>query len=99
MNRLMKDLEMDRKDNPDAALRDHWDQEEEDGEDDNGEDMDIIDRSKYSCQSYPEIVDINHTEMLLIHLLIGEEPWPGQYIDLTQTRRREGDSMTWPRPT
>ncbi|EIM84985.1 XPA-binding protein 1 [Stereum hirsutum FP-91666 SS1] len=28
-----------------------------------------------------------------------EEPWPGQYIDLTQSRRREDEGMSWPRPT
>ncbi|KAI0294113.1 XPA-binding protein 1 [Multifurca ochricompacta] len=25
-------------------------------------------------------------------------PWPGQYIDLTQARRREDQDTTWPRP-
>ncbi|KAH8988292.1 XPA-binding protein 1 [Lactarius hatsudake] len=28
-----------------------------------------------------------------------EEPWPGQYVDLTQARRREDSDMAWPRPT
>jgi len=27
-----------------------------------------------------------------------EDPWPGQYIDLTQTQTRPRD-QTWPRPT
>lgn len=71
MNRLMKDLEIDRAKNPDAALNDRWDPSAEDGDDDDTE-VNIIDRS--------------------------EEPWPGQYIDVMQMRRRNDDSMTWPRP-
>jgi len=31
--------------------------------------------------------------------LLGEDPWPGQYVDLTQARRREDSDMAWPRPT
>ncbi|KZT30227.1 hypothetical protein NEOLEDRAFT_1127164 [Neolentinus lepideus HHB14362 ss-1] len=27
-----------------------------------------------------------------------EEPWPGQYIDVTQSRRGDSESMVWPRP-
>ncbi|THH15585.1 hypothetical protein EW146_g4920 [Bondarzewia mesenterica] len=71
MSRVMKDLAIDRERNPEAALHDRWDQEDE--EEDDVEDADIIDRS--------------------------EEPWPGQYIDLTQTRRRADEGMSWPRPT
>ena len=42
MNRLLKDLSIDRAQNP--ALNDRWDSEEEDADD--GDDMDIIDRCK-----------------------------------------------------
>jgi hypothetical protein len=28
-----------------------------------------------------------------------EEPWPGQYVDLTEARRKEDSDMAWPRPT
>ena len=44
MNRLLKDLSIDRAQNP--ALNDRWDSEEEDADD--GDDMDIIDRCKSS---------------------------------------------------
>lgn len=27
-----------------------------------------------------------------------EEPWPGQYIDVTRMRRRDDEGVTWPRP-
>ena len=43
MNRLLKDLSIDRAQNPSSALNDRWDSEEED--DDDG-DIDIIDRCK-----------------------------------------------------
>jgi hypothetical protein len=46
MNRLMKDLAVDRAQNPDAALLDKWEAEED--EDQEGEDIDIVDRSKWS---------------------------------------------------
>lgn len=45
MNRLMTDLAIDRKNNPDAALQDQWDEEEEEDDDD----VDInIDRSTWN---------------------------------------------------
>ena len=43
MNRLLKDLSIDRAQNPASALNDRWDSEEEDA--DEG-DIDIIDRCK-----------------------------------------------------
>ena len=43
MNRLLKDLSIDRAQNPASALNDRWDSEEEDADDG---DMDIIDRCK-----------------------------------------------------
>ncbi len=45
MNRLMKDLEVDRAKNPEAAAHDTWDQEEDDDDDDL--DVNIIDRSAF----------------------------------------------------
>ncbi|KAI0033605.1 XPA-binding protein 1 [Vararia minispora EC-137] len=71
MNRMMKDLAVDRERNPRAAALDLWDPNEEEDEDDGGE-MDIIDRN--------------------------EDPWPGQYIDLTQARHKDDDPTVWPRP-
>ena len=44
MNRLMKDLAVDRERNPNAALLDRWDPAQE--EDDDEEDVNIIDRSE-----------------------------------------------------
>lgn len=46
MNRLMKDLAVDRAQNPEAARRDQWDPDAEEEEDDDG-DINIIDRSEY----------------------------------------------------
>ncbi|KAJ7173708.1 hypothetical protein C8R46DRAFT_1083731 [Mycena filopes] len=46
MNRLMKDLAVDREANPAAFEQDHWD--EDDNEDEDGGDIDIIDRSDES---------------------------------------------------
>ncbi|KAK0217858.1 XPA-binding protein 1 [Armillaria fumosa] len=46
MNRLMKDLELDRERNPNAALEDRWDPNEDDDEDDDT-DVNIIDRSDH----------------------------------------------------
>ncbi|KAL4247685.1 GPN-loop GTPase family protein [Abortiporus biennis] len=71
MNRLMKDLAVDRARNPEAAEQDRWDPEEE-GDDDDDDEINIIDRS--------------------------EEPWPGQYVDLTRARRQEDEAFAWPRP-
>ena len=44
MNRLLKDLSIDRARNPASALNDRWDSEEEDADDEG--DIDIIDRCK-----------------------------------------------------
>lgn len=56
MNRLMKDLSVDRANNPEAALHDQWnpdDGDEEDDDDDDG-DINIIDRSKFT--SLPRMI-------------------------------------------
>ena len=47
MNKLMKDLAVDRERNPDALVHDQWDAEDEEEEEDGG-DADIIDRSPYT---------------------------------------------------
>ncbi|KAJ6485705.1 XPA-binding protein 1 [Mycena sanguinolenta] len=70
MNRLMADLAVDRERNPEAFSHDRWD--ENDNEDDDGGEIDIVDRS--------------------------EDPWPGQYIDLTRPRRHPDEDINWPRP-
>jgi hypothetical protein len=44
MNRLMKDVAIDREQNPEAFARDRWD--EDDNEDEDGGDIDIIDQSE-----------------------------------------------------
>lgn len=49
MNRLMKDLAVDRANNPEAALRDQWNSDDEDDDDDEDDgDINIIDRSKFT---------------------------------------------------
>ena len=45
MNRLMKDLAVDRERNPGAALLDRWDPAQEEDEDD--DEVNIIDRGEY----------------------------------------------------
>ncbi|THV02587.1 XPA-binding protein 1 [Dendrothele bispora CBS 962.96] len=74
MNRLMKDLAVDRAKNPGFAARDRWDPNTEEGEEpeEDDDDMNIIDRS--------------------------EDPWPGQYIDLTRAQRHGDENINWPRP-
>lgn len=49
MSRFMKDLAIDREKNPEGALADRWDPEEE--EYDDGDDLDIIDRCKFSLST------------------------------------------------
>lgn len=49
MSRLMADLAVDRAQNPDAALMDRWDPNEENEDDDT--DVDIVDRSEYRAWS------------------------------------------------
>ncbi|CAL1701861.1 unnamed protein product [Somion occarium] len=46
LNRLMKDLAVDRAQNPDAALADKWDPTEEEEADDDDTEVNIIDRSE-----------------------------------------------------
>ncbi len=46
VNRLMKDLEIDRARNPNSALNDRWDPNEDDEDDDDDAELNLIDRSK-----------------------------------------------------
>lgn len=49
MNRLMKDLAVDRERNPSMAAKDRWDPNDEDddgGDDDDDDDINIIDKSE-----------------------------------------------------
>ncbi|KAH9979515.1 XPA-binding protein 1 [Lactifluus volemus] len=71
--RMLADLAVDRASNPTFSAQDRWNPDEQEGEEeDDGGELNIIDRS--------------------------EDPWPGQYIDLTETRRKDDSDGTWPRP-
>ncbi|KAJ7583913.1 XPA-binding protein 1 [Mycena floridula] len=72
VDRLMKDLAVDRERNPGGALNDRWDPSEEDEEDEDDGDFNIIDKS--------------------------DDPWPGQYIDVTRAQRVGDEGINWPRP-
>jgi GPN-loop GTPase len=87
MNRLLKDLSIDRVQNPSSAFNDRWDSEEEDA--DEG-DMDIIDRCKrgFFDDFFP------HFPLLLL----AEERGPGDFVDVTRARRHEVEDINWPRP-
>ena len=90
MTRMMKDLELDRAQNPEMAARDRWEpsqEEDEDAEDDL--EVNIIDRSTFRHA-------LRQSSLLMP--LLGEERWPGQYIDVTQMRRRDDEGVSWPRP-
>jgi len=52
MNRLLKDLAIDRAKNPASALNDRWDSGEEDEEDEEG-DINIVDRCKSAFLIHP----------------------------------------------
>lgn len=91
MNRMMKDLELDRTRDPEAAARDQWDpSQNEDEDEDADEDLDvnIIDKS-----TFPASVSQSHSRSSP-----GDEHWPGQYIDVTRARRRDDEGVSWPRP-
>lgn len=90
VNRLMKDLAVDRARNPEAAARDKWDPAAEEEEDDDDLDVNILDRSKPLCH--------RRSKRMLSSILSGEGPWPGQYIDITRARRHENEDISWPRP-
>lgn len=90
MNRMMKDLSVDRAKNPSAFANDTWDPEEIEGEDDdNDSEVNIIDRSTFplppTFYGVPDFIP-------------GEERWPGQYIDVTRARRHPDENINWPRP-
>lgn len=105
----MKDLELDRAKNPEAVLTDRWDQDaNEDDDDDDDTEVNIVDRSKLSSfhfsaaasgkSLHTKAVPPSDNRMLTNVLFLGEEPWPGQYIDVTRARRHEDEDINWPRP-
>ncbi|KAJ8488796.1 hypothetical protein ONZ45_g13821 [Pleurotus djamor] len=61
MNRLMKDLSVDRAKNPEAAKADRWDPAEEEDDDDDDLDVNIIDRSEEPWPVWQRLVK-NETE-------------------------------------
>lgn len=87
MNRLLKDLAIDRTKNPHGPLHDRWDPEEEEEDDDT--EINIIDRSKCSSR------EMNNGDA---ESATGEERYPGEYIDVTRARRHEVENISWPRP-
>ena len=88
MNRLMKDVALDRSENPDFATDDVWNPEDED---DDGGDLDIIDKSEpLTCSWYACIFYSN--------MALGDTPLPGHYIDVTRARRHGNEGINWPRP-
>ena len=91
MNRLLKDLSIDRAQNPDSALNDRWDSEEEDA--DEG-DMDIIDRCK---RGFLMIISF-FPSLTSFCFLLAEERGPGDFVDVTRARRHEMEDINWPRP-
>ena len=93
MNRLMKDIAIDRAENPGAPLEDRWNSDDE-GDDDG--DINIIDKSMFIAPSFFLLFTLFLTESLHSS---GEEPWPGQYIDVTRARRHGDEDINWPRPS
>ena len=59
MGRMMKDLAVDRANNPSAFENDTWDEEEEDNEDD-GDEANIIDRGMFATcvESVPDELQV-----------------------------------------
>lgn len=96
MNRLMKDLAVDRAKNPEAAQRDRWETEEDEEQDDDeeGGDIDFTDRSKSFSRCCTE-----YSILMPLSTISGDgERWPGQYIDVTRARRHGDEEINWPRP-
>jgi GPN-loop GTPase len=92
MNRLMKDLAVDRANNPGGALNDRWDPNAEDEEigDDDDDDANLIDRS--TSLHEPFLFSKSYLRFS------GEDHWPGQYIDVTRAQRHPDENINWPRP-
>lgn len=91
MNRLLKDLSIDRARNPASALNDRWDSEEEDADDG---DIDIIDRCKSGLYIYIYSLSLAHPPLFFL----AEERGPGDFVDVTRARRHEMEDINWPRP-
>ena len=92
LSRFMKDLAVDRAQNPAAAAADRWEEEEDEDADDDM-DMNIIDRS--GCRPLLPFV---RSKLTVVPARSGEDAWPGQYIDVTRMRPRNDEGMAWPRP-
>lgn len=88
----MKDLAVDRAQNPDAALRDRWEIEDDDDADEDAGAIEFVDQSE--CR----ILFIQDTCLIICRVLAGGERWPRQYIDLTRARRHDEEDINWPRP-
>lgn len=50
MDRLLKDLALDREKDPEFAARDRWDAEDDDDDDQDDSDINIVDRSKWCAR-------------------------------------------------
>lgn len=87
MNRLLKDLAIDRAKNPQGPLNDRWDPEEEEEDDDT--EINIIDRSEYISR---------YLNYCGADTVTGDERYPGEYIDVTRARRYGDENVSWPRP-
>ena len=96
MNRLLKDLAIDRAKNPTSALNDRWDSEDEEDVDDEG-DINIIDRCKsaFLMHSLPVLT---HFAPFILMISLAEERGPGGFVDVTRARRHEMEDIHWPRP-
>lgn len=91
MNRLMKDLAVDRARNPGGTLNDRWEAAEDDEEDDEDTDINLIDKSASA--------DIHFFFTQFVIVKTGDDPWPGQYIDITRAQRVGDEGINWPRPS
>lgn len=83
LSRFMRDLAVDRDKNPSGAVNEQWESEEE-NEDEEDVEVDVIDQSAL----------FDSISLALTDSVTGEEPWPGQYIDVTRMR----EEINWPRP-
>lgn len=110
LNRVLKDLAIDREENPAGALADRWDEDEDEDEeaDDEGE-LNLIDRCKYRRHSHFVVVAnlrVSDAHVLFFFLFFfffisiqsAEERGPGEYIDVTRARRHDEENINWPRP-
>jgi hypothetical protein len=89
MNRLMKDLTVDRED-PEFRKHDKWEMEDDEEDEDDGGEATIIDRrASTPVATLKHLADCTQTV---------DDRWQGQYIDVTKMRGDQNDNMSWPRP-